>query len=266
MREGGEAAVERALAWLAERAPAALEPGLEPGRPHAAFNITVLGHAARHAARAGPVRPCPAARGGVRAYVPDRPGDVPHHRQRRRCGGSPASGSAASARCRPTIPTSARTRKRSSASGASAPASPSSAAPISAMIRRTRWSRSASLSLERRLSTENAANWGKIGPDFSLLNAIAKRCGFALYPAAQVSQGGKNGTRKAERFAESGEARRRSSPRSPVRIRCRAARSSARSGTTSARTICRTRRTSARSSPTTSCGRSSARTAARCSR
>ena len=43
MREGGEAAVERALAWLAARDPAALEPGLEQGRPHAAFNITVLG-------------------------------------------------------------------------------------------------------------------------------------------------------------------------------------------------------------------------------
>jgi muramoyltetrapeptide carboxypeptidase len=43
MREGGEAAVARALAWLASGAPEALEPGLEPGRDHAAFNITVLG-------------------------------------------------------------------------------------------------------------------------------------------------------------------------------------------------------------------------------
>jgi muramoyltetrapeptide carboxypeptidase len=43
MREGGAAAVERALAWLARRAPEALEPGLDPGRPNAAFNITVLG-------------------------------------------------------------------------------------------------------------------------------------------------------------------------------------------------------------------------------
>jgi muramoyltetrapeptide carboxypeptidase len=42
MREGGEAAVSRALNWLAERSSKALEPGLEPGRPHAAFNITVL--------------------------------------------------------------------------------------------------------------------------------------------------------------------------------------------------------------------------------
>ena len=42
-REGGEAAVERALAWLGARSPGALEPGLEPGRPHAAFNLTVLG-------------------------------------------------------------------------------------------------------------------------------------------------------------------------------------------------------------------------------
>jgi muramoyltetrapeptide carboxypeptidase len=43
MRDGGEAAVERALAWLATGAPEALEPGLQPGRDHAAFNITVLG-------------------------------------------------------------------------------------------------------------------------------------------------------------------------------------------------------------------------------
>jgi len=43
MREGGEAAVTRALDWLVERSPAALEPGLEPGARHAAFNITVLG-------------------------------------------------------------------------------------------------------------------------------------------------------------------------------------------------------------------------------
>jgi muramoyltetrapeptide carboxypeptidase len=43
MRDGGEAAIARALAWLAARDPASLEPGLEPGRPHAAFNIVVLG-------------------------------------------------------------------------------------------------------------------------------------------------------------------------------------------------------------------------------
>jgi muramoyltetrapeptide carboxypeptidase len=43
VRPGGEAAAARALAWLAERSPAALEGGLEPGCRHAAFNITVLG-------------------------------------------------------------------------------------------------------------------------------------------------------------------------------------------------------------------------------
>jgi muramoyltetrapeptide carboxypeptidase len=42
MRDGGEAAVERALAWLARRAPDALEPGLDRARPNAAFNIMVL--------------------------------------------------------------------------------------------------------------------------------------------------------------------------------------------------------------------------------
>lgn len=43
MREGGEAAVARALGWLVKRDPAALEPGLKPGAPHAAFNLTVFG-------------------------------------------------------------------------------------------------------------------------------------------------------------------------------------------------------------------------------
>lgn len=41
VREGGEAAVLRALAWLTERAEGALEPSLR-GRPAAAFNLTVL--------------------------------------------------------------------------------------------------------------------------------------------------------------------------------------------------------------------------------
>lgn len=43
LREGGEAAVARALAWLVDRDPAALEPSLltDP-RPAAAFNIAIL--------------------------------------------------------------------------------------------------------------------------------------------------------------------------------------------------------------------------------
>jgi muramoyltetrapeptide carboxypeptidase len=44
MREDGEAAVRRALAWLADASPAALEPELEPGRAYAAFNLTVFTH------------------------------------------------------------------------------------------------------------------------------------------------------------------------------------------------------------------------------
>lgn len=44
-REGGAAAVERALAWLVRRDPAALEPSLaDDPRPAAAFNLVVLGH------------------------------------------------------------------------------------------------------------------------------------------------------------------------------------------------------------------------------
>src|SRR5688572_4748014 len=42
VREGGEAAVRRALSWLADGPPASLEPGLERGRRHVAFNMTVF--------------------------------------------------------------------------------------------------------------------------------------------------------------------------------------------------------------------------------
>ncbi|HET9427748.1 MAG TPA: LD-carboxypeptidase [Allosphingosinicella sp.] len=43
MRDGGEAAVARALAWLTCGSHDALEPSLEAGHKYAAFNITVLG-------------------------------------------------------------------------------------------------------------------------------------------------------------------------------------------------------------------------------
>ena len=43
-RDGGAAAVGRALAWMVERAPAALEPSITAGTKTAAFNITVLSH------------------------------------------------------------------------------------------------------------------------------------------------------------------------------------------------------------------------------
>lgn len=42
MRDGGEAAIARALAWLVTRDADALEPQLAPGAAHAAFNLTVL--------------------------------------------------------------------------------------------------------------------------------------------------------------------------------------------------------------------------------
>jgi len=41
-RAGGEAAIARALAWLADGDRTALEPSLEPGQKAAAFNMTVL--------------------------------------------------------------------------------------------------------------------------------------------------------------------------------------------------------------------------------
>lgn len=42
LRTGGEAAIHRALDWLVRRDEASLEPGLTPGRPAMAFNLTVL--------------------------------------------------------------------------------------------------------------------------------------------------------------------------------------------------------------------------------
>lgn len=43
-RDGGEAAVARALSYLVDRAPAALEPSIDGKAPTAAFNITILNH------------------------------------------------------------------------------------------------------------------------------------------------------------------------------------------------------------------------------
>ena len=41
-RDGGEAAVIRALSWLVDRAPSALEPSLDGKTPAVAFNLTIL--------------------------------------------------------------------------------------------------------------------------------------------------------------------------------------------------------------------------------
>lgn len=42
LRDGGDAAVARALAWMVDRAPDALEPAVRSGTKTAAFNMTVL--------------------------------------------------------------------------------------------------------------------------------------------------------------------------------------------------------------------------------
>jgi muramoyltetrapeptide carboxypeptidase len=44
VRDGGEAAVGRALDWLVAGAAESLEPGLAAGKKHAAFNVTVFAH------------------------------------------------------------------------------------------------------------------------------------------------------------------------------------------------------------------------------
>jgi muramoyltetrapeptide carboxypeptidase len=46
-REGGDAAVTRALRYFVERAPDTLEPSVSADHPSAAFNITVLNHILR---------------------------------------------------------------------------------------------------------------------------------------------------------------------------------------------------------------------------
>jgi muramoyltetrapeptide carboxypeptidase len=43
-RQGGEEAIERALSFLIDRAPASLEPSIDGKLPTAAFNITILSH------------------------------------------------------------------------------------------------------------------------------------------------------------------------------------------------------------------------------
>ncbi len=45
MRDGGDAAIARALAWLVDRDPAALEPSLQDATKAAAFNLTILSSA-----------------------------------------------------------------------------------------------------------------------------------------------------------------------------------------------------------------------------
>ena len=42
VRDGGEAAIARVLAWMVKRSPGGLEPSLASGEPAAAFNLTVL--------------------------------------------------------------------------------------------------------------------------------------------------------------------------------------------------------------------------------
>jgi muramoyltetrapeptide carboxypeptidase len=42
VREGGETAVARALAWLVDQAPAAVEPSVKPRQKTAAFNMAIL--------------------------------------------------------------------------------------------------------------------------------------------------------------------------------------------------------------------------------
>ena len=44
LRDGGDVAVARVLAWMIDRAPEALEPTVDGGKMTAAFNITVLSH------------------------------------------------------------------------------------------------------------------------------------------------------------------------------------------------------------------------------
>ena len=165
MRDGGEAAVARALAWLAGRDAGGAGARARAGPRARRVQHHRLRPAARHAARARPGRPCPAARGGVRAYVPDRPGDVPHHRPARRCGGSPASGSAA---CSDVPDNDPRFRRERGGGG-----------PLLVRARRHRLSR------PRRHRPRFGQQGGAVRP---LSDASS-----ALYPQKSPSRGGKSG-------------------------------------------------------------------------
>ena len=145
MREGGEAAVERALAWLVARAtPTRWSPAWSRASSHAAFNMTVLGMLL-----GTPLEPDLAGHVllleevSEHMYATDR---ALFHitGQRQSSAASPGSGSAGSATSGPTIPDFGEDDgDRSSASGARGPASPISAAPTSATTRPIRWCRSA---------------------------------------------------------------------------------------------------------------------------
>ena len=82
LRDGGEAAVARALDWLVQRDPSALEPELE--EPAMAFNLTVLSNLLGTSLEPDFARRRSARRGRRRASLPDRPHDVPCDCQRER--------------------------------------------------------------------------------------------------------------------------------------------------------------------------------------
>ena len=83
LRDGGDAAVGRALAWMIDRAPAALEPTVNGATQDRGVQHHDPQPVARHAAAARPRRACADAGGGERGDVPDRPRAVSHHQQRR---------------------------------------------------------------------------------------------------------------------------------------------------------------------------------------
>ena len=98
--------------WPACRALAAgLEPGLERGRAHAAFNLTVFGHLLG-TPLARPHRPHPADRGGRRAHLSHRPRHVPHHEHAVGAPRRRPPPRAAAATCPTTIPTSAKSEEK----------------------------------------------------------------------------------------------------------------------------------------------------------
>jgi muramoyltetrapeptide carboxypeptidase len=143
LREGGEEAVRRALAWLVDRAPESLEPSISNESKTAAFNITILGHLI-----GTPYEPD--LSGHVlmleevaeHLYRTDR--DLVHitsHAPFRELAGI-RLGSAAAAPSRRTTGPSARPKRRSRSIGAASRAFPISAAPISATTSPTRSCRS----------------------------------------------------------------------------------------------------------------------------
>ena len=236
LRDGGEAAVSRALDWLVRRDPAALEPALE--RPAMAFNLTVLSNLL-----GTPLEPDFT---GVDLLIEDVGEQL--YRIDRTMFHVTASANDPEGRA----------GCGSAGSRDILANDPEFATDEAAIVEE--WCARSGIPFGGRADIgHDAAEPGRsvrraeIADHFPL-QQHCKAPRFALYPREEQQEGlmaqgtvVKQGADWPARFNL-----RRISPRSPAALRCRAARSFRRCGTTSARTTCKTRKTNGKSWRTTS--------------